>query len=225
MDKIKSISFGLVFIMLTGCYSQQPSKIVANSTQTATSLNSTPTILALSETPTITATSETIAACIPAPSIDSFLLQTYYEIDLKKFGINMSNVIEPVLSPDHQYLALSLYEGSSTKGTSHLAILNMKDKNITWLHEYQAFNNWLYMDVAWSPDSQWVVFFPGNMVYAGDSGLWIFDITGKNKYQYTHASSVKGWDETSQKIYFGYKDAFGYVNTKTWEATYGEKCR
>jgi hypothetical protein len=121
------------------------------------------------------------------------------------------------------YLALSLYEENGDNRMSHLAVLNMKDRTTQWLFEYPSVN-WSSVDIAWSPDSHWVAFLPGNVAFGDDGDLWIFEINQPTKYQYRRATSVEGWDENSKKVYFGFKDGFGFINMQNGDVTFGERC-
>jgi len=207
---------------MLACTSKEHQGIVSTNTQMATAVSptSTPTILPPSETPTITATLDA-RVCIP----NSASQPNYYQVKLnpKDYGIQMKVVGNPVSSPDNQYLAAALYEGNGTQGISHFIILNLEQSKVTWLGVYRALD-WQRMDIVWSPNSQWVVFFPDNRAYGEDGGLWIFDITGINKYHHRRATSIETWDQDSQNIYFGFKDGYAGMKVLTWEVTRAKKC-
>jgi len=219
MMKAKTIGSILTLALLSACLSSQPTD---RQSSTDSFDISTPTKVLPSETPAMSTTPET-GLCISPPAKDSLLLQAVYPTDLAKYGISMKSRSEPILSPNKQYLALSLDEENRDSSVSHLAVLNLKENSATWFLEYQSVN-WSGVEVAWSPNSQWVAFFPENVAFGDDGGLWIFDITAQRKYQQKRATSIVGWDEKSSKIYFDYKDAFGFVNVQDWEVTFGERC-
>jgi len=219
MKKAKIIGIILALILLPACLS---SPFTNRQSATAKVEISTPSKVSPSETPVASATPET-NPCIFLPEKDSLLLQSVYQTDLAKFGIRMKNISEPVLSPDKQYLALSLYEIKGDKRLSHLAVLNTKESTTAWLFEYPSVD-WSSVAVAWSPDSQWVAFLPGNVAFGEDGGLWVFEINGQRKYRHKPAGEIVGWNEDSNRVYFQYKDALGFVDLQDWEVTLSERC-
>ncbi len=124
MMKAKIIVVFWTLILLSACLSNQ-----FTDKQSATNELeiSTPSKVVSSEMPTM-GTSTEINQCIFPPVKDSLLLQSVYQIGLAKHGINMKSISEPVLSPNNQYLALSLYEVNGGNRLSHLAVLNIKRK-------------------------------------------------------------------------------------------------
>ncbi len=219
MSKAKIIGSLLTLTLLSACLAIQP---IDKQSATDEVETPTPSRVFLSKVPAASATPET-NPCIFVPTNDSLLLQSTSQTDLANYRISMKSTSEPILSPNRQFLALSLYEVNGDNRLSHLAVLNPEENTIVWLFEYPSVN-WSSVDVAWSPNSQWVAFSPGNVAFGDDGGLWIFDITGQRKYQQKRSTDIVGWDENSSKIYFNFKDAFGFVNVQDWTVTFGEKC-
>jgi hypothetical protein len=211
--------------MLSACISNQPvaksTAITPNSTTTLTI--PTPTTSLPREEPASTDSPEG-NPCIPHPETDNVTLtRTPSQINLAQYDINMATTSEPIWSPNDQYLALSLYEQVNDKRISHLAVLDVNDNTITLLLEYQSVD-WSNVDIAWSSDSKWIAFLPGNVAYGDDGGLWIFGVNNRDKYHQKRATSLENWDEKSQNVYFYYKDAYGFFNVTTWTVTVGERC-
>jgi hypothetical protein len=120
-------------------------------------------------------------------------------------------------------VALPLYTLSKDNRIGYISIIDLQEKSIEDYLEYSAINSF-DVEIAWSPDSEWIAVIPHNVAYAEDGGLWIFGILEKSKHHFTNASFIDGWDSESSNIYYNSKDAFISINIKTWEKKLERSC-
>ncbi len=130
-------------------------------------------------------------------------------IDLAKYEIKSKSIIDPIPSPNGEYLALWLSEKDDNGTNYSIVVLNLKKGTQEILLSYYS-TGLQDGELSWSLNSKWVVF---NEVIQQN---YVMSIDGKFSH-FIDIKRVYGWSDDGALIYFSFKDSFGYMDSITGE--------